>query len=47
MVFPQASIVEADAAFKSESNRWLLRLRAGGAGQLRSACTATITLLRR
>lgn len=47
MVFPQASIVEADPAFKTESNRWLFCLRAGGAGQFRSVCTATITLLKR
>lgn len=45
MAFPQPSIVEADPAFKTESNRWLLCLRAGGAGQLRAVCTATITLL--
>lgn len=32
MVFPYAAIVEADPAFKTESNRWLLRLRLGGAG---------------
>lgn len=45
MVFPQAAIVEADPAFKTESNRWLLRPRLGGGGQLLSVCTAMITLL--
>lgn len=35
MVFPQYSTVEADPAFKADSNRWLLYLRAGGAGRLR------------
>lgn len=45
MVFPQAAIVEADPAFKTESNRWLLRLRLGGGGQLLSVCTDMITLL--
>lgn len=47
MVFPRASIVEAEPAFKTESNRWLLCLRAGGAGQLRSACSATIAPLQK
>ncbi len=48
MVFPQAAIVESDLAFKTELNQWLewlLLLRAGGAGQPRSVCMATITLL--
>lgn len=32
MVFPRVAIVEADPAFKAESNRWLFRLKLGRSG---------------